>query len=163
MSRDRKKPPSDRQLVQAAELRIQNYNWEAVGRALRRSASAVRRWPLHYPDRWRTAIHHAERRLAIDGEAESVVALRQLLRDDDSAIRWHAAKSLVALRIELAKLDVRLLALHSDSDSPNPLKLAMELLEGIPDEELENLVSSEYERAGRLSAAEAGAVPACPP
>ena len=162
MSRDRKKPPSDAQLVQAAELRIQNNNWEAVGKALRRSASAVRRWPLHYPDRWQTAIHHAERRLAVEGEAESVVALRRLLREGDDTLRWHAAKSLVGLRIELAKIDVRMLALHRDSDSPNPLKLAMELLEGIPHEELETLVSAEYERASRLPAPKAGPVPACP-
>src|SRR5438132_12243836 len=103
----RNKPPPDDELVLAAELRIGNHTWYAVAEKVHRSAETVRRWPLKYADRWRAAMHHAERRLAVDSEAEAVVALRALLRDKDSKIRWHAAKSLVALRIELGKLDVR--------------------------------------------------------
>ena len=86
----RQKPPSDAQLVQAAELRIGNHTWEAVGKKLNRAAETVRRWPTLYAERWRTALHHAERRFAVDCQSEAVVALRFLLRDKDSKIVWHA-------------------------------------------------------------------------
>ena len=114
MSRDRKKPPDDERIVQAAELRIQNFDWIVVGKKLKRATNTVRRWPLKYPDRWRNAMHLAERRFAIDGEAESRVVLRALLRHKNSKMRWHAAKSLVAPRLELAKIDVRMLVLLRD-------------------------------------------------
>src|SRR5437868_150009 len=106
----RQKPPSDRRLIQAAELRTGGATWEAIAARLHRSPETVRKWPLEYPDRWRAALFHAERRLAADAEGEAVLILRNLLRAKDEKIRWHAAKCLIALRIDLARLDLRALA-----------------------------------------------------
>ena len=156
----RQKPPSDAQLVQAAELRIGNHTWEAVGKKLNRAAETVRRWPTLYAERWRTALHHAERRFAVDCQSEAVVALRFLLRDKDSKIVWHAAKALVGLRLELGKLDVRTLAHTNRGESLDKAKLAVEILEGLSDDDFTQLVSSEHERAARMPATDAGSVPA---
>ena len=154
--------PTDELLVQAAEMRIENKPWEEVGQKLHRKADTVRRWPANYPERWRHAMHNAERRLAIEGEAESLVVLRSLLRSKSSKMRWHAAKSLVALRLDLAKLDIRVLGFTRNSDSPDMARLATELVEGISCEQFSKLVETGYSRAGEMPAAAAGPAPVGP-
>jgi hypothetical protein len=103
-------PPPDDLLQQAVELRMGGFKWEVVAEKVRRAASTVRRWPLRYPERWEAAVERAERRLAVDSNAESVVVLRNMLRADDLKWRWYAAKTLVGMRIELGKLGLRTLA-----------------------------------------------------
>jgi hypothetical protein len=102
-----RRPPSPHCLTLAAELRIGGSTWEAIAARLRRSPETVRRWPREYPDHWRQATSEAERRLAAEAEAEAVVILRQLLCSADDKLRWHAAKDLIRLRVELARLDLR--------------------------------------------------------
>jgi hypothetical protein len=138
----RNKPPSDAVLTRAAELRAEGSTWEAVARKLRRSPETVRKWPAAYPDRWRAVLHHAERRLLTDTGAESVLILRTLLRSEDAKIRWHAAKSLLAVRIEFAKLDAK--AAAADDAPPPPTSdtaRLITLVEGLSDDELERLVA----------------------
>lgn len=137
----RNKPPSDAVLTRAAELRAGGSTWEAVAAKLRRSPETVRKWPTTYPDRWRTVLHHAERRLLTDTGAESVLILRQLLRSKDDKIKWHAAKSLLALRIEFAKLDARAAAAEALPPPDSDTARLVAFLEGRPDDELERLVA----------------------
>jgi hypothetical protein len=150
------KPPSDRRLVLAAELRIGGATWEAIAARLHRSPETVRKWPLEYPDRWRTALFHAERRLAADAEGESVLALRRLLRSRDDKVCWHAAKALILLRVELARLDLRALA-QSANHTSDPVRLLASLLERHSDEHLAQLVTAEFERAAGVHPVPPGA------
>lgn len=99
--------PTDQQLEEMAHERMGGSTWESIARTFHRAVQTVRRWPVRYEDRWREAMRRAERRVALDTEAEAILALRRLLRDDDSRIRWHAAKAILLLRIELGKLDLR--------------------------------------------------------
>jgi hypothetical protein len=103
-------PPSDKLLLEAVELRAAGFKWETVAEKLGRAVETVRKWPMRYPDRWQSLIERAEERLTIDSNAESVVVLRNMLRDADVKMRWQAARTLVALRIDLGKLGLRLLA-----------------------------------------------------
>ncbi len=146
----RRRPPSDRRLALAAELRMGGSTWEAVARRLRRSPETVRKWPLEYADRWRTAVFHAERRLAADAEGEAVLILRQLLRSDSDKIRWHAAKALLNLRVDLNRLDLR----AAQSKGPpqattrDAVVLLAHMLGCYTDEQLAQLVVDEFDRAG---------------
>ena len=99
------KPPTDDVLARAAELRAAGSSWDVVAARLRRAAETVRKWPALYPTAWQTALRAAERRLVCEASAESVLILRQLLRSADEKVRRDAAKFLVDLRLELAKLD----------------------------------------------------------
>lgn len=108
------RPPSHRCLTLAAEMRMGGSTWEAIAARLRRSPETVRKWPREYPDLWRLVTSEAERRLATEAEGEAVVVLRQLLGSDDAKIRWHAAKALVRLRVELTRLELRRLAKSAD-------------------------------------------------
>ena len=87
-------PPSDKLLFEAVELRIAGLKWEIVAEKLNRAFDTIRKWPMRYPDRWQAAIERAEQRLTIDSNAESVVVLRNMLRDDDIRMRWHAANGI---------------------------------------------------------------------
>jgi len=76
---------------------------------------------MRYPERWEAAIERAEKRLTVDSNAESVVVLRNMLRADDIKMRWHAAKTLVGLRIDLGKLGLRILTARMASGQlPDP-------------------------------------------
>lgn len=115
------RPPSDKLLLEAVELRIGGFKWEVVAEKLKRSFETIRKWPMRYPDRWEAAIERAEKRLTVDSNAESVVVLRNMLRADDIKMRWHAAKTLVGLRIDLGKLGLRLMAARAVSGQlPDP-------------------------------------------
>jgi hypothetical protein len=114
-------PPSDKLLLEAVELRIGGFKWEIIAAKLKRSVVTVRHWPMRYPERWEAAVERAEQRLTVDSNAESVVVLRNMLRDEDIKMRWHAAKTLVGLRVDLGKLALRLFAARGASgQTPNP-------------------------------------------
>ena len=108
-------PPSDKLLLEAVELRIGGFRWEIVAERLKRAFNTVRKWPMRYPERWEKAIERAEQRLTVDSNAESVVVLRNMLRADDIKMRWHAAKTLVGLRVDLGKLGLRIVVTRAAS------------------------------------------------
>lgn len=135
-----KKPPPDSVLARAAELRAGGSAWEAVAAEVGRAADTVRKWPALYPDRWQAALRDAERRLVAEAGAESVLILRTLLRSKDEKVRRDAAKFLVGLRLELARLDQK----ASPDTSPHPTSDAARLvafLEGHTDDQLEQFVA----------------------
>jgi hypothetical protein len=135
------KPPSDELLARAAELRAAGSTWDAVAAKLNRAADTVRRWPILYPDRWQSALRAAERRLVSEAGAESVLVLRTLLRSDDEKVRRDAARFLIYLRLELAKLDQKA---SGEPPTPQPTSDTARLvafLEGHTDEQLDRLVS----------------------
>lgn len=135
------KPPADSALARAAELRAAGSSWEAVAAALNRSADTVRRWPSLYPARWRAALRDAERRLVSEAGAESVLVLRQLLRSDDEKVRRDAARFLIYLRLELAKLDQKAAADTSPAEPASDAARLVAFLEGHSDEQVERLAA----------------------
>jgi len=82
------KPPTDRALTLAAQLRAEGSDWPAVAKQLRRSSHTVRKWPQVFPERWKAAQFEAEQRVAADAEGESVLILRQLLAAYTCAFNW---------------------------------------------------------------------------
>jgi hypothetical protein len=140
------KPPCDDLLNHAAELRAGGLSWEAVAAQVGRSAETVRKWPAAYPDRWQALLHAAERRLARDAGAESVLILRQLLRSDDEKIRRDAARLLINLRLQLARLDHTSAAQAAARPTSGAVRLLAHLLETHSDEQLTRLVTPEFER-----------------
>ena len=112
-----------------------------------RSAETGRRWPTAYPDRWQSLLHAAERRLVCEAGAESVLILRQLLRSADEKIRRDAARLLVNLRLELAKLDFKAAAKSPAGHTSDAARLLAHLLETHSDEHLAQLVAAEVGRA----------------
>ena len=134
------KPPSDVQLRRAAEMRASGCTWDSVGKAMRRAAATVQSWPEQLAERWKAAMREAERRLASEAGAESILILRGLLRSEDEKVRRDAAKSLLYLRLELAKLDSH----TSAASAPPPTSAALELaafLEGHTDDELARIAA----------------------
>jgi transposase len=133
-------PPADVVLARAAELRAAGSSWDAVATRLNISAETAREWPTLYPTAWQTALRAAERRLVAEASAESVLILRQLLRSEDEKVRRDAAKFLVDLRLELAKLD------RPSEPPPPPLTSDtarfVAFLEGHTDEQLAELVAA---------------------
>ena len=130
-------PPSDDRLIEAVELRMGGFTWETIAKRLLCSPETVRKWPVKYADRWQAAMDRAERRLAVDTEGEAVVALRSILRGDDTKFRYHAAKAIIAMRIELGKMDSRNLARQTRGPTEiDKAKLMVELLEHTPIEQL---------------------------
>ena len=133
-------PPSDVVLARAADLRAAGSSWDAVAARLNVPADAAREWPSLYPTEWQTALRAAEKRLVSEASAESVLILRQLLRSEDEKVRRDAAKFLVDLRLELAKLD------RPAEPPPPPLTSDtarfVAFLEGHTDEQLAELVAA---------------------
>ena len=133
------RPPSDRVLARVAELRAQGTTWPAVAARLGKREETVRKWPRKYPDRWLAAMLVAERRQALDSGAEAVLVLRTLLRSDDPKAQRDAAKQLIGLRVDLAKLDVKAkFAPRGPALSPDAARL-LTLLDGDSDDELAEL------------------------
>src|SRR5262245_43592889 len=99
------RPPSDELLAKAAEIRATRLSWESVAKEVNRAVRTVYYWPRKYPERWANALLHAERLMAAQSDGESVLTLRKLLLSDDERIRWHAAKCLIARRVERDKIE----------------------------------------------------------
>lgn len=135
------KPPSEHLLARAAELRAGGSTWDAVAAKLNRSPDTVRKWPALHPERWQAAQHAAERRLVSEAGAESVLVLRALLRSEDEKVRRDSAKSLIYLRLELAKLDSHTSAAPAPPHTSATLELAA-FLEGHTDDELARLAAN---------------------
>lgn len=148
----RNAPPPDDVLLAAVELRIGGCKWEFIAERLHRSAETVRKWPVRYADRWQAAMHRAERRLFVDTQGEAALTLRTLLRDKDSKIRWHAAKSLLGMRLELGKLDLRAGAQTPQAGQINEAQVLRKVLMGYSDEQLEQLALAGFEQAAKLPA-----------
>ena len=154
------KPPSDRALVFAVELRAGGSTWESIAKRLHRSPETLRKWPMQYPDRWKAAESEAERRVAAGAEGESVLCLRQLLRSKDEKIIWHAAKSLLGLRLDLLRINLRAIALNNGNHTSDAARLLVSLLETQSDEHLERMVSAELERTATAVPLPPGTPPA---
>lgn len=90
------KPPSEKQLVQAATLRAAGISWATIGKQLRRKTEHVEKWPELIPELWKKHYSAAAEQLAREVMAESVSALRSDLRQtvDDKARREAASKLL---------------------------------------------------------------------
>jgi hypothetical protein len=100
-------PPSDELLHRAAELRAAGATWETVAREVKRSVRAVYYWPRRYAERWTDALTRAERLMTAQADCESVRTLRGLLVSKDETVRWHAAKILIARRIDRDKIELK--------------------------------------------------------
>ncbi len=136
------KPPSDALLNRAAELRAGGATWDSVAKSLNRAADTVRRWPRDYPDRWKIALHEAERQLVCETAAESVLVLRKLLRSEDEKVRRDAARALMDLRLDLTKLELTSVSETTPLTSEAARLIAF--LDGQPDEELAILAANVF-------------------
>ncbi len=103
------KPPSAQKIKRAVEMRIGGSTWELVAGRLGCSTETVRKWPLRYADRWQAAWHEAECRLAERSRSDSTRALRTLLNDPNSHVRFRAARALLYEQIDRLKLRLRAL------------------------------------------------------
>jgi hypothetical protein len=99
------KPPPDRLILEAAELRAAGSSWETIAAAVGRAVSTVRQWQGCYRDRWTAALRAAEARVATEAAAESVLALRAQLRSPDIAVSRNAARQLIQYRVALDKIE----------------------------------------------------------
>lgn len=136
------KPPPDRLLNLAAELRAGGASWESIAAKLKRVPSTIRRWANKYRDRWFHALLHAERHLVAGAGGESVNVLRLLLRSKDPMVCWHAARCLIGLRVELGKLDARTRSAGPPPESspePDPI---LSFLSRCSDDELSAFLES---------------------
>jgi hypothetical protein len=131
----RQQPPSDELFARAAETRASGLTWESVGKEVKRAARTVRRWPIKYADRWAAAFLRAERNLAAQADGESVYTLRRLLMSNDERIRWHAAKCLIARRIDRDKIERKSPAVSPITLTSDATRL-IAFLDGHSDEEL---------------------------
>ena len=129
------RPPSDELIAKAAEIRDTGLSWESVAREVKRAVRTVYYWQRKYADRWTAALLQAERLMTAQSDCESVLTLRKLLLSDDERIRWHAAKCLIARRIERDKIERK-------SPAVPPIPLSSEaarviaFMDGHSDEEL---------------------------
>ena len=136
------KPPSDALLNQAAELRAGGSTWDAVAAELHRSVETVRKWPTAYAALWQPVLRAAERRQAIDSAAEAILILRQLLRSKDEAVRRDAARWLISLRLDQAKLDERSPDEAASAGLSSEAKRVVAFLDGQPDDKLEHIAAT---------------------
>jgi hypothetical protein len=137
----RPKPPSDDLFARAAELRASGATWEAVAKEVHRVSRTVSGWPRKYADRWTAALLQAERRMAVQSDCESVLTLRKLLVSQDEKVRWHAAKCLVARRLERDKIQLKSPSTTSPSLSSEAARL-IAFLDGQSDEQLSAIIAS---------------------
>jgi hypothetical protein len=135
------KPPSNDLLHQAAELRAAGATWETVAKAVNRAVRTVYYWPRRYADRWTEALHQAERLMASQSDCESVLTLRKLLLSKDEKVRWHAAKCLIARRIDRDKIALKTPPPAQPALSSEAAQL-IALLDGHSDEELDALIAA---------------------
>ena len=136
----RQQPPSDALFAKAAEIRAMGLSWESVAKEVKRAVRTVYYWPQRYAERWAAALLQAERNLAAHADGESVLTLRRLLMSDDERIRWHAAKCLIARRIERDKIERKFPAVLPTPLTSDATRL-IAFLDGHSDEELAAIVA----------------------
>ena len=121
--------------ARAAELRAAGATWKTIAKEVKRSERTVYRWPRNFPEQWAEALLQAERRMTAQSDCESVHTLRRLLLSADEKICWHAAKALIARRIDHHKLELKLPPPTRPTLSSDAAQL-IAFLDGQPDEEL---------------------------
>jgi hypothetical protein len=139
-------PPSEKLFAEAAELRAAGATWQTVAKAVNRHERIVRGWQRKYAQRWADALLEAERRMTAHSDCEGVLTLRRLLLSADEKIRWHAAKALIARRIDHLKIEVRTLPPPQPRRSSAAAEL-IALLDEYPDEELTAIAAIAVEPA----------------
>jgi len=134
------KSPSEELFARAAELRAAGATWLTIAKEVNRSERTVYRWPRKFPERWADALLQAERRMTAQSDCEGVLTLRRLLLSADEKIRWHAAKALIARRIDHQKIELKA-ALPARPSLTSEAARLIAFLDGQPDEEL-NAISA---------------------
>ena len=158
------KPPKDL-LRKAAELRVNGSTWEAVARAVNRSADTVRRWPTQYKSIWQNAIKQAEKQLLLEATAESVLTLRRQLRSDDEKSSRDAADKLIRFRLALTKRPARSAKSSARRPPNSDAERIVRYLEELTDAQVDELLAewrspvADAER-GVASPADPGSSPA---
>src|SRR5438874_4069334 len=82
-------------VVVAATLRAGGLRWDAIAKAVNRSAGTVRRWPYYYRETWDRAFAAEEDRLIAGAAAEARLTLRAMLTAPRSPHRLRAAQILL--------------------------------------------------------------------
>jgi len=93
MAKKAPKPPTG--LAEVAALRVSGLTWDQVATALKRKVSTIKAWPRRYSMAWAKLLGTARRELANDITAESIRALRLLVRSEDEKISRDAATRLL--------------------------------------------------------------------
>ena len=132
------KPPADSLVARAAQTRAEGGNWEAVGKAVRRAARTVRKWPFLYPELWTAAMRVAHRQVIDDAADESVLVMRQLARSPVEKVRQKAAWHLIYQRLELCKIELQaaVAAACAMPRPPSEAQLIADLVEAHPHDQL---------------------------
>jgi hypothetical protein len=127
-------------IVKAAELRAVGGTWADAAHELGMHPNTVRRWPTVYREFWDEAFAQAEKTLVKETCSESVFTLRQMLRDEDPALRRDAAKLLLHNNHEERKLELAADAQREAAISQT-LKIAA-ALENIDDAQLDSFTAN---------------------
>jgi hypothetical protein len=86
-----------RRLAVTAESRAAGAAWTAIAERLRCRPETCRRWPKRYAAAWRQLYADAVQELRHECEAETIRALRQMLRSKSERAQRDAAHELIAL------------------------------------------------------------------
>jgi hypothetical protein len=132
-------PPPQELLARAAELRVAGAMWTTIAREVNRAVRTVYYWPRKYPDQWFAALLQAERFLTANADCVSVQTLRGLLTSGSENLRWHAARTLIARRIDRDRLERQTPAPSQPAPSPQAELIAF--LDGHSDEELTDIAA----------------------
>jgi hypothetical protein len=84
-------------ITRAAEMRAGGSSWPAIAKALSCSPRVCTRWPTDYPDLWAQLYAEALAERDDAAEAESIRALRAMLRQADVKLQREAARDLLRI------------------------------------------------------------------
>jgi transposase len=133
------KSPPEKLFARAAELRAAGASWKSIAKEVNRAERTVYRWQRKFAGRWAEALVQAERRMTAQADCESVHTLRQLLLSRDEKVRWHAAKALIARRVDRDRIDLKTPPPPQHALSSEAAQL-IAFLDGQPDEELSAII-----------------------
>lgn len=136
----KRQPPSEELFARAAELRAAGATWQTIATEVNRHERIVRGWQRKFAERWADALIQAERRMTAQADCESVLTLRKLLLSQDEKVRWHAAKALIARRVDRDKIDLKTPAPTQPALSSEAAQI-IAFLDGQPDEELSAIIA----------------------
>jgi len=136
----RKQPPCNELFAHAAELRAAGISWPNIAKEVCRHERTVRGWQRKYAERWAEALRLAERLMTAQADCESVRTLRGLLMSKDEKVRWHAAKALIARRVDRDKLELKAPPTTRPALSSDAARL-IAFLDGVPDAELTAIIA----------------------
>lgn len=86
---------SDDLLRRAAEMRTAGNSWAQIAEKLNRKLNTVKSWTSIYRQRWLAVLEECQAEFAASAMAESLAALRTLLRHKDEIIRQKAAQGIL--------------------------------------------------------------------